>query len=177
MLRKKKKTSSVKALETALVRILVDTPVSDITIQRLCDEANINRSTFYLHFHDLGELIKFIESDIKENISFHLATKDGLETKLVSLMEYIKERSLFFRVFLDPKNHGEIKLFLDDHVLEAIETEFDLGEDPITRKYLRVFIISGLCFMTFEWILANCDLTPNNLTELMMRFIENGVKS
>ena len=176
MLQKKKKTSSVKALETALVRILVDTPVSDITIQRLCDEANINRSTFYLHFHDLGELIQFIESDIKENISFHLASKEGLEVKLESLMEYIKERRLFFRVFLDPKNQGEVKRFLDQHVLEAIEAEYDLGANPTTRKYLSAFIISGLCFMTFEWIQANCDISPNNLTELMMRFVENGVK-
>lgn len=167
----RKKTSSVKALEIALVNLLDHHEVSEITIQKLCNEADINRSTFYLHFHDLGELIKSIETDLKENIAFHLSAEQGLGQSLISLMDYMSERRIFFKVFLDPKNHGEVKRYLDFHVLNAIESEYDLGDDIVYRNYLKVFMISGLWYMTFDWIQAGCQLQPKELAGLMLQFI------
>lgn len=173
----KKKTSSVKALENALVHLLVENPLSDITIQRLCNEAGINRSTFYLHFHDLKQLVKYIESDIKESISVKLNGQEGLAVQLNALMELVKEKKMFFKVFLDPKNNGEVKRYLDEHVMKAIKIEYDLSANSSRNKYLEVFLISGLWYMTFEWIQSNCDLDPLQLSELMISFVGNSVNA
>lgn len=168
---KKKKTNSVKALENALVSLLEYMDMSEITIQRLCNEADINRSTYYLHFHDLNQLVVSIERELKENIAFHLSGKEGLNANLISLMEYIEQRQSFFKIFLDPKNHGDVKRYLDHHVMEAIEKEYEFKRDTIGNHYLKVFIISGLWYMTFDWIESGCVLEADKLADMMVEFV------
>ena len=41
------------AIHQALASLLSEKEPRDITIRELCERADINKSTFYLHFHDI----------------------------------------------------------------------------------------------------------------------------
>jgi AcrR family transcriptional regulator len=45
-----------KALQTALMSLILKKPYDSITIQQILDEADIGRSTFYMHFNDKDAL-------------------------------------------------------------------------------------------------------------------------
>ena len=47
-----------RALEEALKRLLLEKPLSKITIQDLADECGISRMTFYYHFKDIYDLVE-----------------------------------------------------------------------------------------------------------------------
>ena len=55
------KISSDK-IETAFLTLLLNHKYEDITISQICNQANINRSTFYCHYSDINDLIIKIEN-------------------------------------------------------------------------------------------------------------------
>ena len=60
-----------KVLKDALLRILKDKPIGKVTIKELCEEAGLNRGTFYLHYNEPNDVLKEIESDfVREQLAF-----------------------------------------------------------------------------------------------------------
>lgn len=63
------------AIESALLRLLGDSDINEITIKRLCEEADVNRTTFYLHytsvFDVLGNIREEIITRILKNYTVH----------------------------------------------------------------------------------------------------------
>ena len=57
------KISSDK-IETAFLTLLLNHKYEDITISQICEQANINRSTFYCHYSDINDLIIKIENKV-----------------------------------------------------------------------------------------------------------------
>ncbi len=51
------------ALKTALLSIMKTKPISKITIKELCDEAGLNRGTFYLHYMEPNDVLREIEDE------------------------------------------------------------------------------------------------------------------
>ena len=45
-------------MDLALIGLLKEKPFSYITVSELCKAAGVNRSTFYLHYETLGDLLE-----------------------------------------------------------------------------------------------------------------------
>ena len=54
-------------LKEALLRLLARRDILDVTVSRLCQEAGVNRSTFYAHYQDIYDLLTKIEEDMLED--------------------------------------------------------------------------------------------------------------
>lgn len=50
------------ALREALVTLMQDRHISQITVKALCDLADVNRSTFYAHYTDPYDLLGQVEA-------------------------------------------------------------------------------------------------------------------
>lgn len=58
------------ALKSALLRILKTKPIAKVTIKELCEEAGLNRGTFYLHYLEPNDILREIEDDfMSENLT------------------------------------------------------------------------------------------------------------
>ena len=55
-----------KKIGAALVEILEHKPLDKITVQELCDQAEIHRSTFYKHFSSIFDVVAYITKEITE---------------------------------------------------------------------------------------------------------------
>ena len=53
-----------RLLKEALISLMQTTPFDRITVKKLCEEAGINRTTFYLHYTDTNKLLTEIEDDL-----------------------------------------------------------------------------------------------------------------
>lgn len=61
-------------LQEAILKILQDKPIDKVTIKEICDEAEINRGTFYLHYTTPYDLLKEIENKfIEDNMVYFSA--------------------------------------------------------------------------------------------------------
>lgn len=53
-----------QALKNALLKILDSKPINKITVREVCEEAQLNRATFYSHYTDCYDLLGQIEDDL-----------------------------------------------------------------------------------------------------------------
>ena len=60
--RRIRKTRAV--LKNALLSLMKEKSVKHITVKELCDRADINRGTFYLHYSDVFDMLEKIEDDM-----------------------------------------------------------------------------------------------------------------
>ena len=64
----KRTRKTIKAIQDALLKLLAEKSLSAIKIIELCAQADINRTTFYLHFENTGDVLRSIREEIVERI-------------------------------------------------------------------------------------------------------------
>ena len=59
------------ALRDAMIELICEKPLTSITVKDVCARADINRSTFYLHYKDVDSLLVAVEDYAIEYIQSH----------------------------------------------------------------------------------------------------------
>ena len=57
-----------KVLKDALLRILQSKPIAKVSIKELCEEAGLNRGTFYLHYTEPMDVLHELENRLVDKI-------------------------------------------------------------------------------------------------------------
>ena len=69
--------STKRILALSLKKLLSKTPLDNITVAQLTDEAEVSRKTFYYHFHDIYDLVEWaLVDDGSRMIKETLKTSD-----------------------------------------------------------------------------------------------------
>jgi len=63
---------TIHAIEKAFFKNLEYRNFAQITVNALCEEAQISRRTFYLHFNDKYDLLKFCLTSVSEKVSLRI---------------------------------------------------------------------------------------------------------
>ena len=66
-------------IKESFIDLLEKKDISRITIKEICENADINRATFYAHYSDQYELLRKIEDEFLDNIRDYL---DELDQKI-----------------------------------------------------------------------------------------------
>ena len=112
-----------KVLFDTLLKLMRQKNFDKIKISDICDEALINRSTFYAHYEDKYELLDdFIEDlkisllkDLEDNVN-NVTTKEYIMKLLSILIDHIDEkRDIYSAIFLNNRNG-----FLVDFLIDVI---------------------------------------------------------
>lgn len=174
-------------MDEALIRLLENKDLDFITVKDVCIAAEVNRSTFYLHYdntYDLLEESMAYMSDVfmsyfdKDGDDFikKLSTMDKSELVLVTpeyLAPYLNFVKEYKRVFLATIQHpGRFnvatsynKMF--KHVFDPILERFGVPEDE--KRYLIDFYINGCSAIVSRWIENDCKEPIEKITGLIER--------
>jgi AcrR family transcriptional regulator len=63
-------------LRDSLMKLLAEKDISRITIKEICENADINRATFYAHYTDQYDLLDKIENELFDNLRVYLGKFD-----------------------------------------------------------------------------------------------------
>ena len=78
-MRGKEYRSAVRSRELihqAMLDLICEKNLNDITIKEVVDRAKINRSTFYAHYSNLGELVEEIEQELLSYLKDQISARD-----------------------------------------------------------------------------------------------------
>ena len=167
--------STAAKMDKAFLQLLEKKDFAYITVKELCEAAGVNRSTFYLHYETMRDLLaectqylndQFLSYMQHDSVSFVAKLRDRpldelyLVTPeyLIPYLSYIKENQRLFRTSIE--NAGTLHLNdsyagLLRHVIIPILDRYGVAEAD--RNYLIAFYINGLMAIITEWLKNNCD--------------------
>ena len=180
--------NTAKKMNDALISLLETKEYEYITIKEICHIANVNRSTFYLHYSNMNDLL---EETIKSlNLSFNshfkskgtestIISKDNLEdlllindANLIPYLNFIKENKNIYKVL---KNHPQ--LFNANKTYEQMFRKLFVpimnrfGLDEKWHKYLMDFYISGLTSIVLDWVYDDCKISVQEVSDFIKGLI------
>ena len=64
--RRVRKTRAI--LKQSLITLMKEKSIKHITVKELCEQSDINRGTFYLHYSDVFDLFEQVETEFFNNL-------------------------------------------------------------------------------------------------------------
>ena len=96
-------------IKETYLTILKDKPANKITVADICTRGDLNRSTFYLHYHDIVHVLEEIEDDVYRewtNIIVNMSTADDIQTFCYESYLKLFEKESFRVVFMNSQPGG-----------------------------------------------------------------------
>ena len=98
------------AMEDALLTLMEEMPLNRITVSQLCKQADVHRSTFYLYYQDIRDLLEQIEDAFYQKLQQAIADSDNLlpnDTLLLSAYRVVNENKRLSSVLWGPYGDKE----------------------------------------------------------------------
>ncbi|MFP3916814.1 TetR/AcrR family transcriptional regulator C-terminal domain-containing protein [Lysinibacillus telephonicus] len=166
--RRVKKTRQV--LKDALISLMAEKDFSNITVQDITRVADVNRATFYSHYHDKIDLIQKIAEEILNELNAILMKKsDGLRSYdlLVQIFEHLSEHSEFYTIMLSSNRFPGFwkKLYAIFRNATSRSTEFSDSDDSIPQDILNSYILGAYFGVVIQWIKRGMPYSPKYMAE------------
>ena len=100
---------SKRMFKQAVFSLLADNPdISQLTVQKIANRAELNRATFYLHYEDINDLLRQIVREIFDDLSSKIEPLLGIQNRdeheqLVTFLHYMHEYRRLFTVLFEHK--------------------------------------------------------------------------
>lgn len=180
-------------LRDALMRLILKTGdnqkrYDEITVQDITDEANVARTTFYLHFKDKDELLFETMRDIYQELyenstlpTMEAFVSDREEDCNAEEFEHVAEYPDFYRIMLSARGSAAFVTQVHDYLAEEIHGDFlpqllPAGKEPRIPLDLMAHIVTGAEIAAIKWWL-NQDkrLTTQQIAYLADSLIKRGL--
>lgn len=177
-------------MNEALIALLEKKDFEYITVKEICDKAGVNRSTFYLHYETMSDLLEECSQYVLKNFYLQMQNTDAfnmangknhieksvreaqidelyLETPkyLEPYLQFIKNnKRLFLTTLRRYKLFGwdVTYKFLYDCLFNPILDRYKVPEN--VKSYLVNFYIKGLIAIIEQWLTNDCK---EDVTELI----------
>lgn len=172
-------------LGSALVNLIVEKPIEEITVQEVLDRAGVGRSTFYLHFSDKEDLFLSQMEDALEMWSTALSRRAEKSNRVAPVMEFFAHVGSAGRLYRALVESGRIQSFFDlaqGYFARGIArriNELELGTTKLSRRELdaRSHAFAGNLVSLLKWWLDHgTKESPKEMDELFNRLVWNGLR-
>ena len=178
-------------MDDAFLALLEKKDFAYITVKEICAAAGVNRSTFYLHYENVGDLLA--ESVERMNSQFLAYMEQDAEAMVAKLrtcpvdelylvtpeyltpyLGYIRDHRRLFQTACD--RAGTLGLEqayakMRRHVFTPILDRFGVPETE--RHYLMAFYIQGLMAIVAEWLRGDCEDPIERVVAVIQTCVRN----
>ena len=170
-------------MDEALLQILENKDYEFITVKEICAKAGVNRSTFYLHYESIDDLLaeatefvnKRFQDTFKGVIDISAAMngekRDALllaPKYLLPYLEFIKNNKKIYRAV-----HKKPELFDSKKVFEKMYSDFfkpamrKFGVSEADEPYVFDFYTKGTLAIIAKWVELDCAEPPEKIASLI----------
>lgn len=169
-------------LRAGLARLLQKKSIKEITVKELVEEVDINRSTFYLHYTDIYQMLESIEQELMDEISETMHTyppdpmgKDGSYLFITQIFMILEENRDICCALLGPNGDiafvNRIEKIIAKTVLDRLGNIFPKNIRDV--EYAYTFCLTGCVGMIKSWLNDQHSDSPQHMAELTYQFIAN----
>ena len=140
-----------KMLSASLKHCMEKKSLSKITVTDIVTDCGLNRKTFYYHFQDVPDLLKWMLEQEAVDVVKQFDLLNELEEALRFAVRYIRENSHMINCAYDSIGRDELKRFLNHDfqsivmsIVEQIERKENVHSDPDAKKIICNFYTEGM---------------------------------
>lgn len=172
-------------MDLALISLLKKKSFEYITVSEICKTAGVNRSTFYLHYETIGDLLnetaRYLLSDFlsyfstdTQSIALNLMKCELEELVficdkyLTPYLTYIKDHK---EVFLIALSHNRVFGFEDvykrmfENIFNPILDRFNYPQND--RQYVMMYYLNGINAIVVEWLRNGCEKSIKDVSRII----------
>lgn len=178
-------------MDEALILLLEKKEYSFITVKEICEKAGVNRSTFYLHYETiddlLSECIEYVGNKLQKKFDYKVIDKQVIKnskledlllitpTYLIPYLEFLKENKVIYKIAYSQPNvlkEENVIKHLYKKIFEPILDRFLVPKNE--QKYIMSFYLSGLGAIMIEWIKNNCKEEISTIVNILIKCLNLG---
>lgn len=175
-------------MDEALLQLLEHKDFDYITVKEVCQKAGVNRSTFYLHYENMTDLLqeshdyilqqfnsKYDNVAIDKNYILTCPLEELYLIKpkyLVPYLEFIKEHKKVFLTMVNKPTTFAVDKYFDkmyEEVFYPILMRFGVPEKE--RRYLMAFCLSGIHSIIIQWVKNSCQDEVSFVADFIMKCV------
>ena len=148
-------TMTKRLLKEALIEMLKETDIYQISIRELCEQADVNRSTFYKYYGNQFDLMADVENDHLRFFAESIEKYEGNSAKAFEMIcSYMEEHAESVRVIVNNNIDAELpkKLLSMNIVYEAAGRKYGEQMSEDQKEYLYNFLTYGAFRIIYIWL-------------------------
>lgn len=166
-----------KAVREALLRLMQDKQVAEVTTTELCKEADVNRNTFYAHYSAPEDVLAEVEEEFLEELSIMFRETYGIGGVTFAMCKAIDGNRDRWRSIW----HGDPSLIERAIDMCCEQALFEWRSEDIVSEgegalFLQ-FITRGASGVVGNWVNDGCRIPPEELSALIDRFVFEGQRA
>ena len=162
-----------RRLSDALIALLAQKPVREITVRELTTLAKVSRGTFYFHYTDIYDLLAQIEQDQLEGLdSLMGAILPNLQSQtppdaLCTLFVYLDENGALCGGLMGPNGDAAFVMRIREMLEKRIIGHFvEPGQETARQRYLACFAVNGCVGSIVAWLQSGHVQTPEEMAAM-----------
>lgn len=159
-------TYVIEHITEALIKLLKDKPIGDITISELCDLAGIGRASFYRNFESKEDILcRYISRETDKWLSEN--GKNSFNINQMDMKNYIV--FLFTHMY---EYRSITDILIRNNKMYLLEAEFErrflarLSEH--SSPWRIAYDVGGIYKLFVYWVKTNYEKSPLELAEMIM---------
>lgn len=166
-----------RLLHEALLRIMEKKPLDKINVSELCDEAGINRATFYRHYNVPRDVLQEIQTQFVDRIksSYDMTMLINSPAQYIeNVCSYLYEHQDLVKIFINNNSEEDIICIFDDYFNMLLSQDQNTNNsnmfDTTEMKLISSCIAGGGYFMLRRWLLDSIEKSPQEIAQLVLSF-------
>lgn len=176
-------------MDEALIALLEEKPFSYITIKEICEKAQVNRSTFYLHYENTADLLEEAARYLLDEFRAHFSVEESKITSRFAMcapeemnfmsdeylrpyLEYVQRKK---NVFLSVLVNGDALRFdrvyrrMFRYIFDPILERFHYPERD--KPFVMAFYLNGLFAVVREWLKGDCAQSVDEMIGIIQECV------
>lgn len=159
-----------RGIINSFIEIRAQKRLEKITVKELCDKAQINKSTFYAHYHDIYDLSDQLETEVVASIIEQMEHPEcAVENPALFSKEflegYLAKRTLIDILFSDSRSSILIHKIVQS-IKELVFAQHPEHKDDLVKNVLLSYCVYGGFYALHE----NREYEDKELAEIIGSF-------
>jgi AcrR family transcriptional regulator len=175
-------------LQHALTSQILKKGYEAVTIQDICDEANVGRSTFYAHYTNKDDLkrsgFEHLRKQLVDRQREAQAASGDIESRSLgfslTMFEHARDHIALYRALVGGRGGavslGQIRQILSDLVRnEFVATAGKNSADVVPRELVVQYVVGAFMAVMTWWLDGGAKLPPERIDAIFRRLATEGI--
>lgn len=167
-----------KALYESLLELMKEKTFEEIKVSDICEQALINRSTFYSHYQDKYELFSSYIDNLKTSLIKELEKNTNISTSKEYYLEmarlflnHVSEQKQVYRAIIKQNRNSIIMDMIYNAFNEDIAKKIAIDEkknwENIPSDFIATFYLGAMFSVVIKWLTNENQYTKKELIKYL----------